>query len=639
MRKKGIAILLVVAALFCLWAFLLSDRWLEKRLESLAGNIVGARVELEKFDFSLFGMRIQWARLSVADPDDTWRNLLETGYCTLDLDSAPLFKGKFIIEDMRLLDLRFDTERETDGSLPEKRRKKGPAKIGTFFQDRLEKKLSELPVFDENTLAESIDTEKLWLGLSPDSPGRIDRLVKEYELFASETGERLRGLEIEKELAAVRSELDEIDVGSLETVEQLKDATERLNRIAEKTKGAGEKLDSEGDEYSEKIERLNRESAAVQEWIEEDMESIQDAIRIPEITLENVAIVMFGPKLVERVRKVLRIIEKFRAITAKIRKFVPIKQIPPRLRGQDISFARGKSLPNLWLKHISFSGYTKDDIRIAGTLRDLTSGQHLTGRPTLLEVEGGTGGEQNFVLEGSFDSRGEVPRDSLAFEMQNIVIQNMHLTDFPLLPNTLENGNASLRAELAFIGQELRSSIFFEIEDVLLKLPEKEAASPVEERLFLVSRSIAEDIREIGIEADLEILSDRTLFAVRSTLDSIVAGKIDEVLQKEVDGVKQELLRRMQGVTDESKRELDRVIEASEDAVLAKIEDLEKAKKSLETEISRKKRKIEERIREETVKELEDEKRKKEEELLKDLEVPSEPEIPKDIEKGLEGLF
>jgi uncharacterized protein (TIGR03545 family) len=204
-RKKGLVILLVAAALFCIWAFVLSDRWLEKRLESLLGNVVGARVELYKFDFSLFGMRVQWARLQVADPEDPWRNLFETGYCTLDLDSAPLFKGKFIVQEMSLLELRFDTERSTEGSLPEKRRRKRPSRIKTFIQKKLEQKLSEIPLFDKDTLIGSMDIEKLWQSFAPESPGRIDRLVKEYESFSSEWDEKLKGLDVEKEIFTVKS--------------------------------------------------------------------------------------------------------------------------------------------------------------------------------------------------------------------------------------------------------------------------------------------------------------------------------------------------------------------------------------------------------------------------------------------------
>lgn len=643
MRKKGLVILLVAAALFCIWAFVLSDRWLEKRLESLLGNVVGARVELYKFDFSLFGMRVQWARLQVADPEDPWRNLFETGYSTLDLDSAPLFKGKFIVQKMSLLELRFDTERSTEGSLPEKRRRKRPSRIKTFIQKKLEQKLSEIPLFDTDTLIGSMDIEKLWQSISPESPELIDGLVKEYENFSSEWDEKLKGLDVEGEIFTIRSELEKIDVGKLETLEQLKSATERLNRIAERTGIIGETLDSQASELGKELEELHANSSNVEGWIEEDLGRVQAAVQLPEINPKNIAVIMFGPKIVGRVQKVIRIIEKFRAITAKIRRFVPIKQLPPRLKGQDISFAKGRTLPSLWLKHVSFSGYTRDNIQLKGTVRDLSSGQHLTGRPTLLEVEGGTAGMMHFLLQGRFDWREAVPRDRFVLEMKNIVLQDVHLTDFPLIPNTIKSGTATLKAEMELEEEGFISSILFDIEDVLLLLPEKEGASPVENRIFEVSRSVASDISRIRIEADLEILSDRTEIAVRSNLDALVAAKADEILKREVEGVREELERRVGEVTTQSMRELDRIMGDSEGAVLAYLGELEKAEAAVEAQIRKKRREVELRIEEETVgkkkRELEEEKRKKEQELRQQLEIPQEPKAPEDLPKSIESLF
>ena len=643
MRKKGLVILLVAAALFCIWAFVLSDRWLEKRLESLLGNVVGARVELYKFDFSLFGMRVQWARLQVADPEDPWRNLFETGYSTLDLDSAPLFKGKFIVQEMSLLELRFDTERSTEGSLPEKRRRKGPSRIKTFIQKKLEQKLSEIPLFDTGTLIGSMDIEKLWQSISPESPERIDGLVKEYESFSSEWDEKLKGLDVEGEIFIIRSELEKIDVGKLETLEQLKSATERHNRIAERTGIIGETLDSRGSELGKELEELHANSSNVEGWIEEDLGRVQAAVQLPEISLNNIAVIMFGPKIVGRVQKVIRIIEKFRAITAKIRRFVPIKQLPPRLKGQDISFAKGRTLPSLWLKRVSFSGYMRDNIQLKGTVRDLSSGQHLIGRPTLLEVEGGTAGTMNFLLQGSFDWREAVPRDRFVLEMKNIVLQDVHLTDFPLVPNTLKSGTATLKAEMELEEEGFRSSILFDIDDVLLLLPEKEGASLIENRILEVSRSVASDISGIRIEADLEIFSDRTEVELRSNLDALVAAKTDEILKREVEGVREELERRMEEVTSQSIGELDRITGDSEGAVLAYLGELEKAEAAVEAEIRKKRREVELRIEEETVgkkkRELDEEKRKKEQELRQQLEIPQEPKVPEDLPKSIESLF
>lgn len=656
MRKKGLVFLMVVAALFCIWSFVLSDRWMEKRLESLLGRVVGAKVEIEKFDFSLFGMSVQWARLQVADPDDPWRNLFETGYCAFDLESAPLFEKKFIVKDMSLLEFRLDTERNTDGSLEEKsQRRKGPSRIKTSIQKKLEQKLSELPLFNADTLVQGIDIDELWNSIAPQSPERINEIIKEYETLTSEWDERLEELDIERELIAIRDELESIDVERVETVEQLRSTAEKLDRVAEKTERINETIGRQKEELGQEVTGFSTRTAALEGWLEEDLGRVENAVQIPEITLKNVAVIMFGRKLVDRVEKVIRIVEKFRAITAKIRRFIPIKELPPRLRGQDIRFSKSRDLPTLWLKHISFSGYIRDNMQITGTLHDFSSGQHLTGKPTELEVTGGMAGTRNFVLEGHFDWREAVPNDRISVEMSNILLNDVQLTDFPLIPNRIEKGIASLGGELLLEGEELRSNIYFFIEDVTLALPEWEVSSPVEQRLFEVSRSVAADIDRIEIEAGLAILSYRTDVSVRSNLDALVAGKVNEVLEREIAGVKDELEKRVIAVTAESKKELDRIIGDVEESFLVRLGELESLGDRVEKEIEKKRQKVEARIKDQTVgkkqRELEEEKRRQEEELRRDLElqkeqivpekpkIPEESKVPQDIKKGIESLF
>jgi uncharacterized protein (TIGR03545 family) len=646
LRRKGFIFLLIVAALFCIWSFVLSDRWLEKRLESLLGRAVGARVEIDNFDFSLFSMSVQWARLHVADPEDPWRNLFETGYCTFNLQSVPLFEKKFIVEDMSLLELRFDTERTTDGTLDLKsRQRRGPSNI----QKKLEQKLSGLPLFNTDTLIGSIDVNAIWNSFSPGGPERIDELIKEYTTFSSRWDRRLAELEVEQDLTSIQDELQSIDVQRMETVEQLTGTAEKLDRAAQKAENTNETIGRQKEELAQDVAMLDTRSDAVDEWIEEDLERVRNAVQIPEITLKNIAVIMFGRKLVERVEKIIRIVEKFRSITAKIRRFIPIKELPPRLRGQDIQFAKKRTLPSLWLKSVSFSGYTKENIQISGTLRDLSSSQQITGKPIELEVAGGMSGTRNFVMKGRFDWSEPVPNDRLYIEMSNIILNDVKLTDFPLVPNNLKSGTASLKAELVLEGEELRSNILFFITDVTLVLPEKQSASPVEQRLLMLSRSVAADIRRIEIEADLAVLSDRTDFFVRSNLDALVAGEINDALEREIEGVKGELSKRVMDIAAESKQELDRIIGDSTAAVIARLGELENAGNAVEEEIERKRREVEQKIKEETVgekkREIEEKKRKKEEQLRKELElqqekvIPQEPEIPQELEKSIEGLF
>ena len=67
---------------------------------------------------------IEFARLQVANPNDGWKNVFETGKVKFALNFGQLLRGKFIIETMEMNDLILGTKRTTDGSIPK------PPKVG-----------------------------------------------------------------------------------------------------------------------------------------------------------------------------------------------------------------------------------------------------------------------------------------------------------------------------------------------------------------------------------------------------------------------------------------------------------------------------------------------------------------------------
>ncbi|MBD3289479.1 hypothetical protein GF337_11805, partial [candidate division KSB1 bacterium] len=109
MRKKGLIILLVIIAIFAVIAYFARDIYFERALESAGRAIAGAKVEIDDFDFSLFKMECSWNRLQVADKNNPWYNILETGRAAFDLEVRPLFWKRVIIREMALENVRSGT--------------------------------------------------------------------------------------------------------------------------------------------------------------------------------------------------------------------------------------------------------------------------------------------------------------------------------------------------------------------------------------------------------------------------------------------------------------------------------------------------------------------------------------------------
>ena len=115
MRWKGIIALLILAALAVAAALIFTDEWLEKQMERYGSRMVGARVEFDGIDLSILQLHLSWQALQIADPENTWKNVMETGFCEFQLAFKPLLRKKILIETMQVADFQYDTDRETDG--------------------------------------------------------------------------------------------------------------------------------------------------------------------------------------------------------------------------------------------------------------------------------------------------------------------------------------------------------------------------------------------------------------------------------------------------------------------------------------------------------------------------------------------
>lgn len=74
---EGRHFLAILATLILVLSLIFTDRWLENQLEEIGSQIVGARVEIDGLDLSLFGAQLKIEHLQVTDSKHTMRNLLK----------------------------------------------------------------------------------------------------------------------------------------------------------------------------------------------------------------------------------------------------------------------------------------------------------------------------------------------------------------------------------------------------------------------------------------------------------------------------------------------------------------------------------------------------------------------------------
>ena len=109
----SLVILMVSAVL------IFKDPLIKKGLQSVMQSAFGAKVDIAYLHLGILDSNFTIRGLEVANRNNTMKNLFEIGGLTVDFDLLQLLRKRFVSDEMSVTDVRVNTDRETDGALPE----------------------------------------------------------------------------------------------------------------------------------------------------------------------------------------------------------------------------------------------------------------------------------------------------------------------------------------------------------------------------------------------------------------------------------------------------------------------------------------------------------------------------------------
>ncbi len=251
MRWKGVIFLIVLLAIFIGLSFILTDRFFETQLETLATRAVGAKVEIEGFSFRLLNLHTHWDSLQVTDPRDTWQNVLATGKCDFQLQLIPLLSKKFIVNNVVIQNAESGVKRSADGKIerpPQKEKEKKPAKPGIFTKtaNQLKTEMEQAPAFNLDQFTRKVNLDSIMSLLEVESPDKIDSVKTALQSRYAYWEEQLNKKRIQQDLkeleARARSiKVDEIkDLAALQktlsTIQDMRVKADSIQAFSKRTK-------------------------------------------------------------------------------------------------------------------------------------------------------------------------------------------------------------------------------------------------------------------------------------------------------------------------------------------------------------------------------------------------------------------
>lgn len=560
MRKQGLIFLIVVAALVIFLNSVVTDRWLERRMEKFGSRSIGAKVEFSRVNFSPLDLSLNWEGLKVTDPDDTWTNLFETGHCAFDLAIEPLMKRKVVIEDFDLQGLRFGTPRKTDGALAggKKQKSLGQSKVVQSVEQNIKAEIERYPLLNLGILQGTVDVDSLWDEVALESPERIQALKEQYVSKYDEWEIRVADLPGEPEMVALERDIDSIQIDQIDTPQEAKASYDLLQTIEERNRDYYRTVTQIRDDLIMERTDITGVKGEIDAWIEEDYQRILAMAGLPELSREGIATMLFGERIANRMEKVLHIVGRVRTYSRKVGKYIPAKEFPPRGAGQDIRFTREQDYPRFWIQRLRLTGETAQGIEIGGTVLHVVSDQQKIDRPTTIQLGGARADGAGLDFAGVIDGRDDVPKEQFDLTLKGFPLEGRTLTDFPFLAYPLSGGVAAITGRIDFEGSNFLAELGLRGTDVGFDTLHRPDA--LDDELYALSLAMVRRIDEIQLAASVRQRGDDFKLDIESNLDDIVLDGLKQVMSDELQAVQEELSERIEGEIGTARSEVEALI-------------------------------------------------------------------------------
>jgi uncharacterized protein (TIGR03545 family) len=611
-RWKGIIFIAVVAAIIVTISLLLTDRWLENKLESSGSAIVGAKVEIDGLDFSIFGARMKWQRIQVTDPKNTWKNIFETGVSDFNLEFWPLLSKKFIVENFQVSGFRTYTDRKTDGAIPKppKEEKSEPGFISKTITN-LSDKASGAAQTQFTSYKQKVNVDSIMALLNIQSVKKIDSLKNDLTGKYAAWDQRFNQWNVEQSVQDIETKVKSLDVNKIKTVEQAQTAlttVEDVRKSAEKLTGEAQsiKKDLLGD-----LNTAKSALAQADDWIKADYDHARSLAKLPDLSAQNIGSMVFGPGLVNQVNQYLGYVETARGYAAKLKSDKPAKEEkPPRMKGQDIYFYNPNARPDFWIKQIQLSGETNDGLQLEGSVQHIVSDQRLINRPTEFRIYAGKETASKLELSGVFNYLGAEPLEQFKASYTGFSMANTKLSDSPFLPNKITKGSGAVYASLNLAGESLNSEVKF-----IASALEFDFGATSKNYFEKIVQDIVRKISIIDLIAKIEGSKGDARVSINSNLDDLFMNSLKSIFSAEVEKAKKMIQERIDKEVSKYRAELDKIVKEKEAQLNARLKNYEDQVNEKLAMIEAKKKEVEKKI--------EDEKNK----------------LGKDAEKQLKKLF
>lgn len=557
-RWKGVVPMLILAVLLAVLWLLYVDVVIDRSVEVVGADVVGARVDVAEASLDEREARVILRGLQVANPDAPMTNLVDIPEIVADLNTRALAEKKIVIESLVLSNIRFGTARRTSGAL------ENPGPHSGRITRQITGWAASIPTPELNFegLVGTVVNVDMISADSLRSLAQARAFIAAAESTRTALESQIRALDprpVADSARALVQQLQQARSQRLGAVQAAQLATQARSMVTRVT-SMEEQVRSLQGNVEGGVRSLRGGMAAIDAARREDLARARNLVRLPSIEGPDISMAIFGDLAKDRAKSMLRY-----AQTAET--FVPPGLNPRRLRGPDRARASGTSFtfpkapefPKFLLERgvasLAIGGQSIASGAYTATVGGVTTEPALVGRPiTFSASRRSSVGPRQLDVSGVINRLGREPRDSL-----RAIVGGVSLPDL-----TIGKANAALSfaggttmdITVARTGEQLLGSWRI-VADTVRWRRLGDSALPAAARLgsrewaeALLWRSLASMARvELTIQLSGTLRSPSLMVA--SNVGEVVAANLRRALGEEIARAERQVRERVDALVSE----------------------------------------------------------------------------------------
>jgi uncharacterized protein (TIGR03545 family) len=497
---QGIVVLLVIAVVGVVFALEPIAKFM---IEHEGSKQVGAQVDVDSVDISFYPTHVTLNGLTVANPQEPMRNLLQSEKVSADLDAKALFKMQVIADQVLLSGLQMYTERSTpgtlDGSMP-------PAK------DESASAMPSISLPDPSAL---LAEEK----------ATIQAEVTDIQNGFSEIEARWK---IKSEKVPEQVQFDQYK----QRWDELKD-----KNVIERIAGAKELRDdikAELRQFDNLKEDLSTDSATVKSLSSRaaNLPAEQSKRMMSKYGLdqgsEGMLRFLLGDEVNALVQRGLSLYQET------IGKIASKEEAAP-------SSEPATELPvNILIRKILIDGYQViggEKLAYSGEINDVTDKQDYWNKPITMALRGGMEQQSQLVIDGIFDQRNDTVKSVFNMALKQLALSGVSLSQSPELPLQLEKGIADIAANFSIDGDNLKGSVAGLVNQAKLLV----AQTATNNKTATLLATALEDVSKLVMDLSVNGTVNEPAIKLKSNLDRILGDVLGAELKSQLGDVQEKL--------------------------------------------------------------------------------------------------